>query len=116
MIPEKLEPAGVPEGCKAVITVRGLRNAFGDAVIHDDLNLTVCRGEILGVAGLVGAGRTETLRALFGLDPRDGGTATLGGITTGLGIAYKTRQGAQQQVAAKERAAVTKVGGGTYEL
>jgi ribose transport system ATP-binding protein len=38
------------------------------------------RGEILGIAGLVGAGRTEMLRTLFGLDPRRGGAATLKGI------------------------------------
>jgi ribose transport system ATP-binding protein len=44
-------------------------------------SLTLHRGEILGVAGLVGAGRTETLRALFGLDPRDDGAATLDGVT-----------------------------------
>jgi ribose transport system ATP-binding protein len=37
------------------------------------------RGEILGVAGLVGAGRTETLRALFGLDAVKEGTVTLDG-------------------------------------
>ena len=32
-------------------------------------SLTLCRGEVFGIAGLVGAGRTELLRALFGLDP-----------------------------------------------
>jgi ribose transport system ATP-binding protein len=43
-------------------------------------SLTLHRGEILGLAGLVGAGRTEMLRTLFGLDPRRGGQATLEGV------------------------------------
>jgi ribose transport system ATP-binding protein len=38
-----------------------------------DVSFTLHKGEILGIAGLVGAGRTETLRSLFGLDPADGG-------------------------------------------
>ena len=37
------------------------------------------RGEVLGIAGLVGAGRTEVLRAVFGADPYDTGTVTLQG-------------------------------------
>ncbi|MBV8482693.1 MAG: sugar ABC transporter ATP-binding protein [Verrucomicrobia bacterium] len=37
------------------------------------------RGEILGFAGLMGAGRTETMRAIFGADPRTGGTVLLNG-------------------------------------
>ena len=45
------------------------------------VSLTLHRGEILGIAGLMGAGRTEALRALFGLDARVGGTATLDGVT-----------------------------------
>lgn len=36
------------------------------------------RGEILGIAGLIGAGRTETLRAIFGADPINGGEVRLG--------------------------------------
>jgi ribose transport system ATP-binding protein len=35
----------------------------------EGVSLTLCRGEILGLAGIVGAGRTELLRAVFGLDP-----------------------------------------------
>jgi ribose transport system ATP-binding protein len=41
------------------------------------VNLTLRRGEILGVAGIVGAGRTEFLRALFGLDPVRRGEVTV---------------------------------------
>jgi ribose transport system ATP-binding protein len=45
------------------------------------VSFTLHRGEILGIAGLVGAGRTESFRALFGLDPRKDGVAILNGVT-----------------------------------
>jgi ribose transport system ATP-binding protein len=49
------------------------------------VNLVVHRGEILGVAGLVGAGRTETLRVLFGLDRQTQGMVVLRGAAGGWG-------------------------------
>ncbi len=45
--------------------------------------LTLHHGEVLGIAGLVGAGRTEMLRTLFGLDPLRGGEALLRGVKVG---------------------------------
>ncbi|HIW84303.1 MAG TPA: sugar ABC transporter ATP-binding protein, partial [Candidatus Dorea gallistercoris] len=47
--------------------------------IFDDISFHVRKGEIVGFAGLVGAGRTETMRALYGLDPHDTGTIKLSG-------------------------------------
>ncbi len=44
-----------------------------------DVSLEVRRGEVVALTGLVGSGRTETLRLLFGADPGDGGTITLDG-------------------------------------
>ena len=43
-----------------------------------DASLTIRKGEIVGLAGLLGSGRTETARAIFGADPRAGGTIRLG--------------------------------------
>ena len=65
----------VPIG-DVVLETRGLSsNAAG---IHD-VSFTVRRGEILGLAGLVGAGRTELAETLFGLTPADGGEILLHG-------------------------------------
>jgi rhamnose transport system ATP-binding protein len=45
----------------------------------EDVTFTARAGEIVGFAGLVGAGRTEVARVLFGIDRRDSGTVRLGG-------------------------------------
>lgn len=47
--------------------------------VFSDINLSVRAGEILGISGLVGAGRTEVARAVFGLDRLDGGRVFLDG-------------------------------------
>ena len=46
---------------------------------YDDVSFQVRRGEVLGITGLVGAGRTETVRALFGLNPPESGEMILEG-------------------------------------
>lgn len=58
-----------------VLTVRNLQL---NGVI-EDVSLSIKQGEILGVAGLVGAGRTELARLIFGADRRDGGTILVNG-------------------------------------
>ncbi|WP_437608833.1 sugar ABC transporter ATP-binding protein [Sorangium sp. So ce834] len=55
-------------------------------------SLTLRRGEILGIAGLVGSGRTELLRILAGLDPKQGGTVTLR-APRGIGLLSEDRGG-----------------------
>lgn len=58
------------------------------------VSFTLRAGEILGIAGLVGAGRTETLRAVFGLDETRGGTvAVFGRESTGLSPSERLDQG-----------------------
>jgi ABC-type sugar transport system ATPase subunit len=47
----------------------------------NDISFTVRAGEIVGMAGLIGAGRTELCRALFGIDPIDSGEVQVGGKT-----------------------------------
>jgi len=65
----------VPIG-EVVLETRGLSCAASGV---RDVSLTVRRGEILGLAGLVGSGRTEFARTLFGLTPASGGEIRLDG-------------------------------------
>ncbi|WP_336644447.1 sugar ABC transporter ATP-binding protein [Microbacterium sp. USHLN186] len=58
-----------------VLDVQGLSTK----ALLDDVSFQLHRGEILGFAGLMGAGRTETARAIIGADRRDGGTIVVGG-------------------------------------
>ncbi|MBL9150575.1 MAG: sugar ABC transporter ATP-binding protein [Phycisphaerae bacterium] len=60
-----------------VLEVRELAGVDG----FDGASLSLRRGEILGIAGLVGAGRTEFVRALYGLDPVRSGSVTIGAWT-----------------------------------
>jgi rhamnose transport system ATP-binding protein len=65
----------VPADAPVLLRVRGL--ARGRAVRGVDLDIRA--GEILGLAGLVGSGRTETARLIFGADRRDAGTVDVAG-------------------------------------
>ena len=56
-----------------VIEVRGLRNSFGEQVIHDGLDLEVRRGEIMGVVGGSGTGKSVLMRSIIGLQIPDAG-------------------------------------------
>lgn len=51
----------------------------------ENVSFNVCRGEVVGMAGLVGAGRSETAKAIFGLDPRATGHVYLKGQEMRLG-------------------------------
>ena len=48
----------------SIISVQGLCNSFGEQVIHQDLNLEVRRGEILGVVGGSGTGKSVLMRSI----------------------------------------------------
>ena len=69
--------AGAPR--EAVVEVRGLRSQFGPQVVHDNLDLDVYRGEILGVVGGSGSGKSVLLRTILGLRHPDAGTVRLFG-------------------------------------
>jgi rhamnose transport system ATP-binding protein len=89
VFPKRDVPIGDP-----VLELEGVTSVA--AGLHD-VTLSVRRGEVVGLAGLVGAGRTELARVLFGLEPVTSGTIRLNGRLVsptspehaiGLGIAY----------------------------
>jgi rhamnose transport system ATP-binding protein len=87
-------PARTAEAGDAVLEVRRVSSAAAGV---RNVSLTVRRGEVLGVAGLVGSGRTELAELLFGLRRRDAGEVLVGGSPVAInspaeaiahGIAY----------------------------
>ncbi len=83
-----------------VLQLKGLKGKRMAAKV----DLVLRRGEILGVAGLIGAGRTETLRTVFGLDSVEKGTIVVGTVEAGyrtpwnrigqsIGLLSEDRQG-----------------------
>ncbi|MFI1166300.1 sugar ABC transporter ATP-binding protein [Streptomyces sp. NPDC020801] len=72
---EHLAPTRADQDAPVLLDVRDLSTASGIR----GLNLAVRQGEIVGVAGLLGSGRTELVRAIFGADKRSG-TITLDGV------------------------------------
>jgi phospholipid/cholesterol/gamma-HCH transport system ATP-binding protein len=73
MVMRKKPKRAAPTSDEVVIKVRGLVNAIGGNVIHDNLDLDVRRGEVLGVVGGSGSGKSVLLRSIIGLHrPTDG--------------------------------------------
>ncbi len=76
-------------------------NNLSRGKFYRDVNLTLREGEVLGIAGLVGAGKTELLRSIFGIDPIDSGEiqyrnerlpkSTFGIIKKGIGLIPEDR-------------------------
>jgi len=63
----------------AIVEVSGLSKRFGGVPAVDDLSFTAQRGEILGLVGPDGAGKTTTLRVLAGILPADAGSVCVAG-------------------------------------
>ncbi|WP_438029933.1 sugar ABC transporter ATP-binding protein [Sorangium sp. So ce233] len=80
--------AATPDGGEVVLDARDVAGVKRPK----RASLTLHRGEILGVAGLVGSGRTELLRILAGLDPKRSGTVTLR-ARRGVGLLSEDRGG-----------------------
>ncbi len=65
-----------------IIRIRGLVNGFGSNIIHDHIDLDVRRGEVLGVVGGSGTGKSVLLRSIIGLiQPLDGTIEVFGNRT-----------------------------------
>jgi ATPase subunit of ABC transporter with duplicated ATPase domains len=62
----------------AVVEARGLRKAYGDVLLMDDVTFTLPRGGIVGVIGPNGAGKTTLFRMITGEEQPDAGTLRLG--------------------------------------
>jgi phospholipid/cholesterol/gamma-HCH transport system ATP-binding protein len=69
------------------IEVRGLRNVFGEQIVHDGLDLDLRRGEILGVVGGSGTGKSVLMRSIIGLQqPEAGEIRVFGRDMLGAGV------------------------------
>jgi len=76
--------SGIRQG-EEVLSVTGLRTQFGPAVIHDNLDFSVRAGEVMGVVGGSGTGKSVLVRTIVGLNkPRAGSIVVFGQDVAGL--------------------------------
>jgi len=61
-----------------VVIAKGLKKAYGDKVLFDDLSFSLPRGGIVGIIGPNGAGKTTLFRMIVGTEKADGGSLTVG--------------------------------------
>ena len=81
MVASANPPAGPPPDpdADAVVQMQGIVTRFGKQVVHDGLDLSVRRGEILAIAGGSGSGKSVLLREMIGLQKATAGTVRLFG-------------------------------------
>ncbi|RFU49750.1 sugar ABC transporter ATP-binding protein [Paraburkholderia sp. DHOC27] len=75
-VPARVQPRAL-DAANPALSVQKLHRSG----VFEDVDFELRRGEVLGIAGMLGAGRTELLRSIFGADPLDGGTIRLNGTT-----------------------------------
>ena len=81
----KERPNEAPAEPGAIISIRGLVNRFGKQIVHDGLDLDVRAGEVLGVVGGSGSGKSVLLRTIVGLNrPYAGRIVVLGEDTAAM--------------------------------
>ncbi|GAB2971214.1 sugar ABC transporter ATP-binding protein [Amycolatopsis acidiphila] len=113
------DPPPLPADAPVRLAAKGLRRGMVDGV-----DLTVRAGEILGIAGLVGSGRSETLRLLFGADRATGGVVEVDGkalskltprraMAAGIALVPESRkeQGLVMARSVRENVALASLGG-----
>ena len=74
-----------------VVIAKGLKKAYGDKVLFDDLSFSLPRGGIVGIIGANGAGKTTLFRMIAGKEKADGGSLTIGD-TVQLAYLDQTRE------------------------
>jgi phospholipid/cholesterol/gamma-HCH transport system ATP-binding protein len=72
-----------PPDKEPIVEVRGLVNRFGSQVVHDGLDMTVLRGEVFGIVGGSGSGKSVLLRSILGLQRPQAGEVRLMGRELG---------------------------------
>ena len=70
-----------PEGKEeTAVSLRGITNRFGKQVVHENLDLDIRKGEIIGLIGGSGTGKSVLLRTILGLNRQAAGTVTVMGV------------------------------------
>jgi phospholipid/cholesterol/gamma-HCH transport system ATP-binding protein len=77
---------------ETVVEVRGLVNRFGAQVVHDGLDMSVERGEVFGIVGGSGSGKSVLLRSILGLQRPQAGEVRLEGRVLGQLTREELRQ------------------------